>query len=113
MQAVYREDHVWCALTSDPDSDGQTEVVWQDIDTQGVANGPTINQSGFINGTGADQWTYLPSIDVNAAGDTTICYTQSSATRCPGVYYTTRLAGDAPGTMRTLVSGMSKICRAI
>ncbi len=100
MNAVYRGGHLWCCLTSDPDNDGQTEVVWQDIATNGSAGAATVAQSGFINGTGTLPWTYVPAIAVNDSGDAILCYTQSSASQHPGVWYATRESDDGPGTFR-------------
>ncbi|MFH0983554.1 MAG: thrombospondin type 3 repeat-containing protein [Planctomycetota bacterium] len=105
QNAVYRSGHLWCCLTSDPDNDGQTEVVWQDITTNLYPNAnPAVFQSGFINGsTGYDVWTYMPSINVSAAGDAAICYTESSPTICPNMSYVTRAAVDPLGTFQVPV----------
>jgi cysteine-rich repeat protein len=99
MNALYRDGKIWLCLTSDPDDDGETEVVWQVINTNGgPPTAPTVADSGFIDGTGTNPWTYMPSINVNEAGDAAIGYTQSSATECPGVWYVSRLSTDPPGT---------------
>ena len=98
MNAVYRDGHVWLCLTSDPDNDGETEVVWQDISTNN--NSPTVFQHGYIDGIGTNSWTYMPSIAVNEAGDAAICYTQSSTSEYAGVYYAMRVGTDPSGTFR-------------
>ncbi|NIA21707.1 MAG: hypothetical protein GWP05_07020 [Anaerolineaceae bacterium] len=103
MNAVYRDGHIWLCLTADPDGDGQTEVVWQDIATGGSAAAASVFQSGFLNGTGSEPWTYMPSINVNSSGHVAICYTQSSLTRYPDVVYVTRRSSDPPGTFRAPV----------
>lgn len=90
MNAVYRDGHIWVCMTADPDGDTRTEVVWQDIATNGGPTNTSITQWGFINGTGTNPWTYMPSINVNDAGAVAIGYTQSSLTEFPGVYYITR-----------------------
>ncbi len=101
QSAVYRNGHVWLALTSDPDDDGETEVVWQQIATNGYPlSNPSVAQAGYLDGAGTDAWTYMPSLNVNAAGDAAIVYTQSSATECPTMVYATRNAGDAAGSFR-------------
>ena len=50
-------DSIWLTLTSDPDSDSQTEVVWFEIDPNfansavaGTRTTPDIRQSGSIDG---------------------------------------------------------------
>ncbi len=105
QNAVYRSGHLWCCLTSDPDNDGQTEVVWQQIKTNSWPNAnPAVAQSGFINGqAGSDVWTYVPSINVNAAGAAAICYTESSPNICPNMSYVMRAAKDAPNTFQAPV----------
>lgn len=105
QNAVYRNGHLWCCLTSDPDNDGQTEVVWQDVVTNSFPPGtPAVFQSGFINGTTSpDVWTYVPSINVNAANDAAICYTESSPSICPNMSYVLRSSTDPPGTFQAPV----------
>ena len=110
MTAIYRDGHIWLSLTSDPDNDGQTEVVWQDIKPNSWPAGtPSVFQSGFINGTGTNPWTYMPSINVTAAGDAAITYTQSSATECPAMYYVSRLATAPLGTFEAPVLAKSSV----
>jgi hypothetical protein len=101
QSAVYRDDHIWLALTADPDDDGETEVVWQQIATNDYPTAdPTVAQAGYIDGTGIDAWTYMPALGINSAGDAAIVYTQSSATECPNMYYATRNPLDAAGSFR-------------
>jgi hypothetical protein len=104
QNAVHRDGHIWLALTADPDDDGETEVVWQDIEPNAYPSGsPSVFQSGYLDGSGAGVWTYMPSISVNPDGDAAIVYTQSSAAECPTVRYASRSPGDAPGSFRTAV----------
>jgi hypothetical protein len=101
QNAVHRDGHLWLAMTADPDDDGETEVVWQDIEPNAYPTGtPTVFQSGFLDGTGTNPWTYMPSISVNPHGDAAIVYTQSSFTRCPTMRYASRAQGDAAGSFR-------------
>jgi len=110
MTALYRAGHIWLSLTADPDNDGQTEVVWQDIMPNAWPAGtPSVVQSGFINGTAPDSWTYMPSINVSAAGDAAINYTQSSTTECATMYYVTRLSTASPGTFGAPVLAKSSV----
>jgi hypothetical protein len=104
MSPIYRNGHIWLCLTADPDSDGLTEAVWQDILTNGgPPTAPTINQGGFLKGTSASCWTYTPSIAVNSAGDAAMCFTQSSSTKFADVVYAVRSVDDLPGSFRTPV----------
>lgn len=105
QSAVYRSGHVWISLTSDPDIDGQTEVVWQQIATNGYPLAdPSVTQNGYLDGTGSNAWTYMPSLSVNTAGDAAIVYTQSSASECPDMHYATRSANDVAGSFRNPVA---------
>jgi hypothetical protein len=105
QSAIHRDGHIWLTLTSDPDDDGRTEVVWQQIASNGypLAN-PSVSQGGYIDGSQTDAWTYVPSLGVNAAGAAAIVYTQSSTSECPNMYYSTRNAADAAGSFRSPVS---------
>ncbi len=99
MDAVYRDGSVWCCLSADADSDGKTEVVWFEINTNGGnPTAPSIAQSGFINGSDGDEWTFMPSIAVNADGATAICYSQSFSDQFVDIRVVTRESGDAAGT---------------
>ncbi len=77
----------------------RTAVAWYELDPAAM---PTpIVQSGMLDG-GADVHHIFPSIAVNANGDAFLGCSRSDATRyCEGVY-TSRLAGDAAGTMEPL-----------
>jgi hypothetical protein len=102
MNPVYRNGHIWLALTADADNDGLTEAVWQDILTNGgPPTAPSVNQGGYLKGTIASCWTYTPSATVNSAGDAAICFTQSSGTEFPDVVYAVRSVNDSPGSFRT------------
>jgi hypothetical protein len=102
MSPIYRDGHIWLCLTADPDSDGLTEVVWQDILTNGgPPAAPSVNQGGYLKGTLPSCWTYTPSIAVNSAGDATLCFTQSSSSEYPDVVYAVRSVNDSPGSFRT------------
>ncbi|MCH8152828.1 MAG: hypothetical protein IH830_10715 [Planctomycetes bacterium] len=104
QNAIYRNGQIWCTMAADPDGDGQVEVVWQAIADNSYPTGtPAVSQSGFINGSGAAPWTYMPSINVNAVGDAVIVYTQSSTTECPNMYYAARVSPDPPGMFQAPV----------
>ncbi|UCG34487.1 MAG: thrombospondin type 3 repeat-containing protein [Phycisphaerales bacterium] len=107
QNAVYRGT-LWCCLTSNPDGDAETEVVWQEINTAGgPPAAPFVVQAGFIQGTGVDNWTYMPSINVNAAGDAALSFTQSAWWKFPDFSYTMRLATDPPGTFQAEVVALA------
>ncbi len=104
QNAVYRASEIWLALTSDPDSDSKSEVVWQRIATNGGSPTlPTVTDSGFIDGSDSDEWTFMPSIAANSAGTATIVYSQSFTDQFPDMRYASRDAGDAAGTFQASV----------
>jgi len=102
MDAVYRDGSVWCALSADADSDSKTEVVWFEINTNGGnPTAPSVAQSGFINGSDGDEWTFMPSISVNTDDAAAICYSQSFSDQFVDIRVVTRETGDAAGTFTT------------
>ncbi len=102
MDAVYRDGSVWCALSADADSDSKTEVVWFEINTNGGnPTAPSIAQSGFIDGSDGDEWTFMPSISVNADDAAAICYSQSFSDQFVDIRVVTRETGDTAGTFTT------------
>ncbi len=101
MNAVYRNGTLWCAQTANADPDAQTEVVWHQIQTNSYPTAaPTVSQSGFLNGTGVDPWTYIPSINVNGSNDALLNFMQSSSAQCASIYAAVRLNADPPGTFQ-------------
>ena len=101
QNAVYRNGEIWLALTSDPDSDSKSEVVWQRIATNGGSpSAPTVTDAGFIDGSDGNEWTFMPAVSVNVLGDAAIVYSQSFTDQFPDMRYVTRAAGDAAGTFQ-------------
>ncbi len=104
MNAVYRDGYVWLVLTSDRDFDGRAEVFWAKIATNGgLPTAPTVADSGFIDGSDGDEWTFMPSINVNAAEDVGICYTQSGSDQFPEMRFAARRAFHPAGTFLTSI----------
>lgn len=97
LNAVYQGGHLYWTSSLDPDNDGATEVVWQDLQTAGGAFVPTVTGGGFLDG-GAGVWTYQPAINVNAGGDLALTYSSSSAGACASMNYNVRNPSDPPGT---------------
>lgn len=110
MSAVYRNDagntdSIWACLSADTDFDGQTEVVWFEIDPNssnftipGIGTTPTVIQSGSIDGSSAGSAAFMPSIAVNANGDAAICYSESSSLMAVEMRVATRQSGQLAGT---------------
>jgi len=115
QNAVYRDDggntdSIWLCLSSDIDSDSQTEVVWFEIDPNstnsavaGTQTTPTTNDSGSIDGTTAGDWAYMPAISVNGSGDACINFCQSSSSTAVSMRVATRHSSDPAGTFQTPV----------
>ena len=104
MQAAYRNGSIWCALSADADADAKTEVVWFEIRTNGGSPAsPTVRQSGFIDGSDGDEWTFMPSINVNAAGDVMINYSQSFTDQFVDMRAVFRLQADPLNTFQSSV----------
>jgi hypothetical protein len=110
MNAVYRSGNVWCALSSDMDIDSKTEVAWFKIATNGGSpSAPTVADSGYIDGSDGDEWTFMPSINVNASGDVTICYSQSFSDQFVEMRYVSHHASDDPGTFQESVVAATSV----
>jgi hypothetical protein len=104
MNAVYRNGHVWTTLSSDTDADSKTEVFWAKIATNGgLPSVPAVADSGFINGSDGNEWTFMPAINVNAGNDATIVYSQSFSDQFAEIRYVSRASGDPAGTFQTSV----------
>ncbi|GMW02234.1 MAG: hypothetical protein AMXMBFR84_33700 [Candidatus Hydrogenedentota bacterium] len=104
MNAVYRGGSVWCTLSADTDSDSKTEVVWFEINTNGGnPTAPSVAQSGSINGSDSDEWTFMPSINVNTNDDVAVCFSQSFSDQFVDIRVATRTSGETAGTMQTSV----------
>ncbi len=104
MNAVYRHGHVWLTLSSDTDGDSKTEAFWAVIATNdGLPASPAITSTGFIDGSDGDEWTFMPSINVNRWQDATIGYSQSFTDQFPEMRYASREQADAPGTFQASV----------
>ncbi|MBI3910006.1 MAG: hypothetical protein HY320_03625 [Armatimonadetes bacterium] len=110
QNAVYRNGIISAALTSDKDSDSKSEVFWAKIATNGgLPTAPTISDSGYIDGSDGDEWTFMPAINVNAHGDTIICYSQSYTDQYADMRYATRAYADAAGTFTASVVAKTSI----
>ena len=117
INAVYRNDagntdSIWLVQSADTDADGQTEVVWFEIDpntlNSAVAGVSTIgalavNQTGVINGSTAADWTFMPSISVNGSGDAVITYSESNAAKAADMRVVARFVSGAAGTFQAPV----------
>jgi hypothetical protein len=103
MDAVWRAGSLWGTLTGTDGSGTRTTVQWFEIQTNGYpSNSPTLIQHGAIDG-GPGEFTYMPSIGVDACNNVGLVYTQSSSLRYPEVRYTTRLASDPLNSLRVPV----------
>lgn len=94
--AVWRSDTVWGTLTGSDSSNSRNVVQWFAIDTS-TPGAATITQHGSID-AGGGEYTFLPSIAVDAHGDAALTYTQSSVARYPELRYTIHFAGDGANT---------------
>src|SRR4029077_15346887 len=65
--------------------------------TATTTQGWTLADEGTYAPAGAKRW--VPSVDIDAAGDIALGYSTSSKHTLPSIRITGRLAGDTPGTM--------------
>nr|HPM81214.1 GEVED domain-containing protein [Candidatus Anammoximicrobium sp.] len=90
--AVWRNDSLWTAHTINVG--GEATVHWYEVSTTAGAYG--IRQQGNID-PGVGLWTFLPGINVDAAGNMAITYTQTSASTYPAMMVAGREATAALG----------------
>ncbi len=91
--AVWRNDSLWTAHTINVN--GEATVHWYEVTTTAGAYG--IRQQGNVDpGTGL--WTFLPGINVDAAGNMAITYTQTSSSTYPAMMVAGREATAPLGT---------------
>ena len=101
MNAVWRDGSLWGTLTGSDPTDSRAVLQWFEVETNGFPSStPTLRQHGTID-AGTGEHTFMPSIAVNACGNTGLTYTQSSSERYPEMRYTGRLAADSLNTMQT------------
>jgi len=101
QNAVWRNGSLYGTLTSDPDADFETEVVWQQIPLNGdpAVTPPGVPTGGFINAGAATGWTYMPSIAVDNNDNVALVFTESDPALFANVSYALREpALDPPGT---------------
>jgi hypothetical protein len=100
MNAVYRNGIITTCSGADAEPDSEAEVFWAKIATNGGLGvaAPTVADSGFVHGQGADDEAFMPSINVNAHGETLVNYSECGPGKIPEMRYASRAFADAPGT---------------
>lgn len=74
---------------------GQTGIRWYEIHNLGGT--PTLFQSGTYAPDANYRW--VPSAAMDQSGDIAIGYSVASSSLDPSIYFSTRAAGDPPGTL--------------
>ena len=78
---------------------GPTVVSWYQFDvTGGVFPATPVQQQAWSNGNDG-LWRFMPSIAVDANGNTAIGYSVSSSSMFPGIRYAGRLVTDPPSNL--------------
>ncbi len=109
MAAVWRDGSLWGTLTGSNAANSRAVVQWFELETNGLPAGtPSLRQHGAID-AGPGEFTFLPSISVDAAGNAAMTYSQSSSIRYPEMRYTARAAGDPLNTMRDPVVAKTSV----
>ncbi|MCI0890717.1 MAG: hypothetical protein J4O04_07905, partial [Chloroflexi bacterium] len=103
MSAVWQDGSLWGTNTGSDGADSRTIVQWFEVETNGFPSGtPSVRQHGVIDG-GTGEFTYMPSISVDACNNVAMTYTQSSSSRFPEMRYTGRLFGDTLNSVQAPV----------
>jgi hypothetical protein len=94
-------ESVWSSQTvnNNQGGTGPTAVRWYQFNMTGNTIPATPAQQQSFNNGGDGLWRWMPSINVDNAGNIAIGYSTSSATVDPGIRYAGRLATDPPNTM--------------
>jgi uncharacterized repeat protein (TIGR01451 family) len=92
--AFWYNGNIWFCHTAGGNAQ-KSLVYYYNISINGFPSGtPTLAEEGSIDG-GPGEWTYQPSIGCNALGDVAMVFCQSSSTRYPTIFGTTRKAGSS------------------
>ncbi len=93
----YRNGHGWVndTISCNPGGGAVNCVRWTEVDLDGT---PSLVQAGVYSSAG--QFRIFPDLAVNACNDMAVGYTKSSSSMFPGIWYTGRENGDAPGTLQ-------------
>ena len=116
QKAQYRKigavESLWVAHTFRSSNIGPTGVQWAQINvTGGTVSTTALQQQNYDPGDSLYRW--LPSLGVDGQGNMAVGYSRSGSggKNYPGIYYSGRLASDAPGTLpqteTTLIAGGS------
>jgi len=90
--AFWNNGAIWFCTTAGGAS-GKSLVYYYKVNANGFPSSlPTLADSGFIDG-GPGEWTYQPNIGCNAIGDVAMVFCQSSTSRLPTIFATTRSLG--------------------
>jgi len=112
LNAVWRANNLYCTATIRPGAGvdaGTATARWWRLNT---ANTIALVQADAGNvgaeDLGAGTYTFFPQVMVDCDGNMAMGFAASSSTIYCGAYYTTRMAGDAAGTVSataTLAAG--------
>lgn len=104
MSAVMRNGSLWTAhAIKDPAVDAESHVRWYAFDITGLPGAnATLAQSGRVDpGPGVHTW--LPHINVDAAGNMGLVFSMGGANHYASIGYTGRQATDVANTTRSSV----------
>ena len=94
-------ESLWSVNTvcTDANCAGPTGIRWHQFDvTGGTFAASAVQQQTWTNNNDG-LWRWMPSIAVDADGNTAIGYSVSSPSMFPGIRYAGRLASDPPGNL--------------
>jgi uncharacterized repeat protein (TIGR01451 family) len=94
-------ESIWSSHTvnNNQGGTGPSGVRWYQFDMTGNTIPATPAQQQTFNNGGDGLWRWMPSINVDNAGNVAIGYSTSSTTLDPGIRYAGRLATDPVNTM--------------
>lgn len=98
--ANWRDGHLVTSGTVRTASNSTNRVRWYDLDyTNSPNSAPTLTQSGEVASATTGEHYFMPAINRNAFGDTSVLFTRSSSSITADLMYSLRLSTDPAGTM--------------
>lgn len=94
---IFRDGHLWF-VRSVAGRDAVAALHWGELDVGRWPGAPALVQESLL---GAPQsWAFFPALTIGAGGALVVVFARSSAAEPPSIYFSGRLPGDAPGSMR-------------
>jgi len=116
LDAIYRRDKIWIAMTVEPSSGAnanQATAAWVALNASNPAT-PTFAEFGTIGGNdlASNASTFMPNLAVGPFGALGMGFAWSASTKHPSAGFAVRPAGGSFGGSKLLLAGTDYYLRA-